>query len=250
VAGQWDRQREQRPRAGVETHQPSDNPTDLPMIGLPTFKQTLGLLTCFAVAAAFSKGAYADPPARLDFQGQSWIGLHVQNLQKTEHLGRDAMQITTNHSDSFAAINGVAFQTGVIELDLAPIGRSAPGIGLYGASDGSAFDQVLFNLWPRFAADPPGRLHQAILANNEEASVVINFRLLPGETTATWESGRWFHVKMVVKEELCEVYFNHDAVSTLTIHNPFQAARGARLGICGGSCFVSNVQITPSQDLD
>jgi hypothetical protein len=179
--------------------------------------------------------------------------------ETSEYQGRKAVRLTTSKEDSFAFLNGIQFQDGTIEADIAikvltPAGVRMPGfvgIAFRASTDASHYD--MFYLRPRnsHADDQAMRNHSVQYV----AAPGFDWYKLRREWPWIYESYTdlqpegWNKVKIEVRGRTAKLYLNGSENPSLIVDGlKGEDLRGsvALWGYSGEEAYFSNVKVIPA----
>lgn len=167
----------------------------------------------------------------VNFQGLRWSANNGSSLTVDDYRGLEALAIEGRRADSYVKLEGLEFESGRIEFDLAYSGKIPPWICLGLRSDGSA-DRLRFN-----PTSEPGtaRLSRAVLTKNERNSLVLNYRQL----RQSFDANGWLHVELAIKDGICWITVGNDSQVTMLLENPFADGGFA----IQGNCYIRNFKV-------
>jgi hypothetical protein len=221
------------------------------------------VVSCFFICAMGIWAAAQESSNSLQLPLDNLKGLEGKKAapQVVEYLGRKAVRVQyepKDYSAQFVAIDGLDFQDGVIEVDLAgtglPVNSEAPGflgIAFRIQPDPSRYELIYLRPGLAQSGDQLVRNHAA------QYSAVPNFdwsesrRQWPGvyETRADVKPGEWTKFKLVVSGRTARLYLNGSSEPTLLIDDLRNAPIRGSVGLWLGpmtEAYYSNLRITPA----
>jgi hypothetical protein len=221
------------------------------------------VLSCFFICAMGMCAAAQDSSSSLQLPLDSLKGLEAKKAapKVVEYLGRKAVRVQyqpQDYSAQFVTIDGLDFQDGVIEVDLAgtglPINSEAPGfvgIAFRIQPDPSRYELIYLRPGLAQAGDQLVRNHAAQYSAVPDFDWSVARRQWPGvyETRADMKPGEWTKFKLVVSGRTARLYLQGSSEPTLLIDDlrnaPIRGAVGLWLGPMTEAYF-SNLRITPA----
>jgi len=213
----------------------------------------------FALAAGAGLQAGELPGAQVfKFADVGGIREHGVTVSTGEYRGRKALRVVQPaRGDGFAVLQGVNFQDGVIEGDMAieigrPLFPGAPGFGgiaFRARDDVSGYE--LFYLRPGNSTSPDQakRNHSVQYVAEPGFGWPLLRRTWPSvyEAYAPLESGAWTHLKIEVSGRDAKLFINGALQPTLIVQGlkgEDLSGRVALWGFPGQTTWFSNVRIT------
>ncbi len=197
------------------------------------------LLIGTAVAIALGSMALAAEretsfsPTTIEFEGRRWAHDATGRFAVEEYRGKTALRLCGGY-DASICLPDVEFKDGVIEVDLAALSRSTPGIGFRGRDNGKWCNRVTFNHWLR-KGQVADILEQAVVTRKNGTVLVLNLRGPgPDGSRESWDGPGWFHAKVVVLGDTVKVYLNGSEEPAIELGAVFDKDRKGMLGLCGG----------------
>ncbi len=183
----------------------------------------------------------------IEFEGRQWRCDLADEVVVVEYRGKTALRVRGGPTAA-VYLPEVEFQDGVIEVDFATPGRSAPGIGFRGHDNGMWHNEIKFNRWPGENQDKRVVVEQAVVTRRANTVLLLNTRG-PGFSSIRdkTEGPDWFHVKVVVQGDRVQVYLNGDEEPTFEVGAVFDGNRSGALGLCGGDFFFKNFKYTAAE---
>lgn len=182
-------------------------------------------------------------------------------LEPVEYLGRKAVRVTMDDSeDGMAFINGLEFQDGTIEADMAVKPLTPPGVRMPGflglafraRTDGSHYE--LFYLRPgnSKAEDQSMRNHTVQYCEGPDFGWYRLRRMWPWvyEAHADMALERWIHVKLEVAGRRAKLFVNGSAEPSLVVDGlkgEDLKGRVALWGYAGEESYFANLKVTPAK---
>ncbi|MFH2003099.1 MAG: hypothetical protein ABIK28_25765 [Planctomycetota bacterium] len=166
----------------------------------------------------------------------------MKNGKVEEHLGREAFH-------GFACLDGVEFENGVIEMDVAVDGsRSYPGL-VFRMQSEETYER--FYIRPHRAGLYPDALQYTPVFHGDSP-----WQLYSGEgytAGANLPVGRWFHLKMEIKGNQARVFVDGDGQPALEIHDLKHGTSRGTIGVYGPpdqSAFFSDFRYAVDESLE
>jgi sugar lactone lactonase YvrE len=205
------------------------------MIKLSSIAISVVLIT--ATIAPLAAAPDAEKVA-VPFDSERW---KVRRGQLTEHLGRPGFT-------GRAVLEDVAFENGVIEVDVAFTGeRDFAGIAFRMATDE---DHEHFYIRPHNSGTPDALQYTPVFNGNSGWQLYNG----PGFTaTATVPSGEWVNVRLEVQGTRARVFLNEADQPALVVEELKRDPGRGWIGVTdftGGQSFFSNFSYTIDADLD
>ena len=193
--------------------------------------RSIPIIFATACTVAISHSASAQTIALDSLEG---LRTHKVTAEVVEHNGRNAIHVSDagalegNHEDRLVVIDGLQFQDGVIEIDLAGApgahagenARGFVGVAFRVAADTSTFETIYLRPTNGRADDQLRRNHSVQYFAYPE----YPWHLLREETPGMYETyvdlvpGEWTRVKLEVSGEQARLYV-HDAEQPVLVVN-------------------------------
>lgn len=193
-----------------------------------------------------------------DFASLDAIRTHGVTVSSGEYRGRKALRVVQpGRGDGFAVLQGVSFQDGVIEADMAieissPLFPGAPGFGgiaFRARDDVSGYD--LFYLRPGNSTSPDQakRNHSVQYVAEPGFGWPVLRRAWPSvyEAYAPLETGAWTHLKIEVSGRDAKLFLNGASQPSLIVRGlkgEELSGRVALWGFPGQTTWFSNLRVT------
>ena len=175
----------------------------------------------------------------IDFDSDSWV---VVNGQVVEHLGRKALMGT-------AYLDGVEFQDGVIEVDIAASWeRCYPGINF---RIQSPRDYERFYIRPHAMKFFDGAMQYTPSINGISGWQLYNGEGCTGPTEIPYDE--WVHIRLEVKGTQARVYIGEDEEPDLEIHDLKHGVSRGTVGLeqmANGTSYFSNFSYREDPSLE
>lgn len=197
------------------------------------------LITLAACLRSF--GAAAQQPETIDFEGKTWR-IAAREVSVGEHLGREALIL----SGGRLWLNSADFSDGVIEFDVAfDEGQGFLG-PMWRAESDARFEEIYFRT---HLSGKPDAVQYTPVENTLSAWQIFS----DGNATAAidLDYDGWNRVKIVVKDDAADFYFNSD---TPQLHIPdlktdiASGKIGLRASGREGLARFSNITVRPLSD--
>jgi hypothetical protein len=224
-------------------------------------------LSCFFICAMGMCAAAQESSSSLQLPLDNLKGLKAKkvDLKVVEYLGRKAVRVhyqprEGDFSAQFVTIDGLDFQDGVIEVDLAatglPINSEARAPGFVGIAfriqpDPSRYEFIYLRPANARSGDQLVRNHAAQYSAAPDFDWSVSRRQWPGvyETWADLKPGEWTKFKLVVSGRTARLYLHGSSEPTLLIddlrNDPLRGSVGLWLGPMT-EAYYSNLRITPA----
>jgi len=207
-----------------------------------------GVLTFGAATiAVLGSTTFAQPtssPNTIEFEGKKWECHSADRVAVKEYRGKTALRIYGGY-DTAAYLPDVEFHDGTIEVDMAALDRSLPGIGFRGRDNGNWCSKILFNHWRGEDQDQGEFVEQAVVTRRNGTVLVLNIRGSGQDNTRDRMDGPdWFHVKAVIQADKVKVYLNGSEEPSIELGAMFDGNEKGVLGLCGGGFYFANFRYT------
>jgi hypothetical protein len=224
-------------------------------------------LSCFLICAMGMCVAAQEGPKSLQLPLDNLKGLTAKevDLKVVEYLGRKAVRVRKqpregDFSAQFLTIDGLDFQDGVIEVDLAatglPINSEAGAPGFVGVAfrmqpDPSRYELIYLRPGIARSGDQLARNHTVQYSATPDFDWSVSRRQWPGvyETWADLKPGEWTKFKLVVSGRAAKLYLHGSAEPTLLIDDLRNDSLRGSVGLWLGpmtEAYYSNLRITPA----
>ena len=222
-------------------------------------------LLCFLIYAMGMCAAAQESSNSLQLSLDNLKGLTAKqiDLKVVEYLGRKAVRVHLppregDFSAQFVTIDGLDFQDGVIEVDLAatglPINSDAPGfvgIAFRMQPDPSRYELIYLRPALARSGDQLVRNHAVQYSAVPDFDWSVLRRQWPGvyETRADLKPGEWTKFKLVVSGRTARLYLHGSSEPTLLIDDLRNDSLRGSVGLWLGpstEAYYSNLRITPS----
>jgi len=202
-----------------------------------------------AMIAVLGSTVFAQPtssPKTIEFEGRKWECHSADRIVVQKYRGKTALRIFGGY-DTAVYLPDVEFQDGTIEVDIAPLDRLLPGIGIRGCDDGTWCNKILLNHWRGKNQDQGEFLEQAVVTRRNGTVLVLNIRRSGQDNTRDRMDGPdWFHVKAVLQADKVKVYLNGSDEPSIELGAMLDGNEKGVLGLCGGGYFA-NFQYTAAE---
>ena len=201
----------------------------------------------FTVLCGTALAAEQQPPSSrstIEFEGRTWTHDAGGRVSVEEYRGMTALCVYGGTTAS-VYLPDVEFQDGTIEVDVAAMGRSTPGIGFRGRDHGNWRNTVLFNHWRANDQQTSGGVEQAVVTRRTGTVLVLNIRKSGEDAIPGGPDGpEWFHVKVVVEGGKVQVYLDGSEEPSIEVGAMFDPNEKGALGLCGRHFYFANFRYT------
>ena len=160
-------------------------------------KMMLGISAMLAPAVAIAQ----DAPEKVSWAGEEWR-IAAREAAVEQHLGREALAI----SGGRVWIDDAAFSDGVIEFDVAYEERQGFIGPIWRAENDRRFEEIYFR--SHLSGKPDAVQYTPVENGNSAWQIFSDENAL---AAIDQNFGAWNHVKVVVKGDKADFYFNDDA---------------------------------------
>lgn len=199
------------------------------------------LTTCAAVTTMLVWTAFAvehEPSSSRDtieFEGRKWRHDADARVSVKKYRGKTALHVRGARSHSSVYLPGIDFQNGTIEVDIAALDSTTPGIGFRGREKGYWCNRIMFNHWRGKDEDKHDVVEQAVVTRRMGTVLLLNIR----RSGRDGNCGRrglhdWYHVKLVVQGDTVSVYLNGSKQPSIELGAMLDGNTKGVLGLCGG----------------
>jgi hypothetical protein len=181
----------------------------------------------------------------ITFEEKGWELHEVTRAAVEDYRGKTALRVQGQHTDSSVFLPGVEFKDGTIEVDIAALDRTQPGIGFRGRAGGMWRNEIIFNFWPVKGERAAKHLEQAVLTRKDNTVLVLNIRQSARDDVRC--SVKWFHVKIVVRESKVQIYLDGNGRPSIEMGNVFDETQRGAIGLFGGDFYFANFSYTSDE---
>jgi len=189
-----------------------------------------------AMIAVLGSAVFAQPtspPNTIEFEGKKWECHSADRVAVKEYRGKTALRIFGGY-DTAVYLPDVEFQDGTIEVDIAPMDRLIPGIGIRGRDNGTWCNKILLNHWRGENQGQCEFVEQAVVTRRNGTVLVLNIRRSGQDNTRDRMDGPdWFHVKAVIQADKVKVYLNGSDEPSIELGAMLDGNEKGVLGLCG-----------------
>jgi hypothetical protein len=208
------------------------------------FVTNLAIMTAIGLTASAVEREPIEHRSAIEFEGREWRYTRADRVAVKEYRGKTALLLSGGNG-SFVYLPDVEFGDGTIEVDIAAIDRSLPGIGFRGRDNGYWRNVVFFNRWRGTENDTCDVVEQAAITHRTGTNLVLNIRTSASDGSHTRpDLCEWFHVKIVVQGSSVTVYLNNSQVPSFEVGAMLDVHEKGVLGLCGNDCYFANFRYT------
>lgn len=180
----------------------------------------------------------------IEFEGRKWTHDVADRVSVEEYCGKTALRVSGGRTGS-VYLPDVEFRDGTIEVDIAAIGRSTPGVGFRGRDNGNWHNTIIFNRWAGKDQDKSDVVEQAVVTRRTGTVLVLNIRKSGQHTIRDALDGpEWFHVKLVVQGRKVQAYLDGSEEPSIEVGAMFDPNEKGVLGLCGRHFYFANFRYT------
>lgn len=208
------------------------------------FVTNLAFMTAIGLTALAAEREPTAHRSAIEFEGREWRYTRADRVAVEEYRGKTALLLNGGNGNS-VYLPDVEFRDGTIEVDIAALDRSLPGIGFRGRENGYWRNVVFFNRWRGTENDKCDVVEQAAITHRTGTNLVLNIRTSASDGIHTRpDLCEWFHVKIVVLGSSVTVYLNDSQEPSFAVGAMLDVNEKGVLGLCGGDCYFANFRYT------
>ena len=181
----------------------------------------------------------------ISFEDRLWVAEHADEVTVEDYKGKRSLHVTGQEA-AFVYLPDVEFKNGTIEVDIAS--STFSGIGFRGRNNGTWAEKIYFR---PFNSGTPTHKNtvQYFMIGNPEGHWRFLRENFPGkyETGAELTPNEWFHVRLEVQGQRCQVFVDEKDEPVLVVEELLDGRSIGKIGVWGWNSYFANLQFSPAE---